>query len=338
MQSGGSPHQRGHAVSSIKPDFSERGWPSTPIAVNAVTQIAAPTVATPVTSTVRPTPPWRRLIFSPDGGAGCLIGLVIVLLAVFAPWVVPQNPYDAAQLDLMNSNLAPGSVGVDGRHFWLGSDDQGRDVLSAMLYGLRISLTLGIGSALIATVIGTTIGITAAYWPRRWGAVAVRLADLQLSFPSILVALTIVGLFGKGVGNLLIALVVAEWAWYARSMRAAALIEIGRDYVVAARGLGLCASRVLFRHVFPNCLPMLTVLITMQIARAIALEATLSFLGLGMPVTRPSIGLLVANGYQFLLSGEYWISVFPGAFLVVTMIALNLIGERLRTMHDPRSQ
>lgn len=322
-------------MSTAGPDLPEPLWDA--VASSQSTVDPAQVYVGEMGASSLPQPIWRRLCQSPDGAIGLLLWLTIVLLAVFAPWVSPQNPYDATQLDLMNSNLAPGSVNADGGRFWLGSDDQGRDVLSAMLYGLRISLTLGIGSALIATVIGTTVGITAAYWPRRWGALAVRIIDLQLSFPSILVALTIVGLFGKGVGNLLIALVLAEWAWYARSIRAAAAIEIGRDYVRAAQGLGLPTRRILLHHVFPNCLPMLTVLITMQIARAIALEATLSFLGLGMPVTRPSIGLLVANGYQFLLSGQYWISVFPGALLVLTMIALNLIGERLRTIHDPRS-
>ena len=259
-------------------------------------------------------------------------------LALLAPWISPQNPYDLAQLDIMDGRLPPGSVSADGLRFWLGTDDQGRDMLSGILYGLRISLAVGVGSAVIAGIIGSALGLIAAYVGGWVESLIMRLVDLQLSFPAILVALMILAFLGKGVGNVMLALVIVEWARYARTARGAALVERRREYIEAAESLAIPQWRVLFRHLLPNCLPPLIVIGTIQIARAITLEATLSFLGLGVPITEPSLGLLIANGYQYMLSGKYWISFYPGVALLITIVAINLVGDQLRDVLNPRMQ
>ncbi len=268
--------------------------------------------------------------------AGAIGFAAIVLAALFAPWLSPQDPYDLAQLDILDSKLPPGSPASAGFTFLLGSDEQGRDLLSAMLHGLRISLGVGVLSTLLALALGTLTGLAAA-WRGGWiDALLMRLVDLQLSFPAILVALVLLAVLGQGVDKVVIALVTVQWAYYARTVRASALVEVQRGYVEAARCLALPASRIVLRHVLPNCLPPLVVVATVQVAHAIALEATLSFLGLGMPITSPSLGLLIANGYTQLLSGKYWISLFPGLALLVTIVAINLAGDRLRDVLNPR--
>ncbi|MBU6497341.1 MAG: ABC transporter permease [Rhodospirillales bacterium] len=267
-----------------------------------------------------------------------VVVLLIALAAIFAPWITPQNPYDLAQLDIMDGRLPPGASSAAGMTYWLGTDDQGRDMLSGIIYGLRISLIVGIGSALIAGVVGSTLGLVAAYAGGRVETAIMRLVDLQLSFPAILVALMILAFLGKGIGNVMIALVLVEWARYARTARGAALVERRREYIEAAECLALPRWRVLFRHLLPNCLPPLIVIGTIQIARAITLEATLSFLGLGVPITEPSLGLLIANGYQYMLSGQYWISFYPGLALLLTIMAINLVGDQLRDVLNPRQQ
>ena len=209
-------------------------------------------------------------------------------------------------------------------------------MLSGIMYGLRISLFVGGGSALIAGVIGSTLGLVAAYVGGRTETLIMRLVDLQLSFPSILVALMILAFLGKGIGNVMLALITVEWAYYARTARGSALAERRREYIEAAECLALSKPRVVFRHLLPNCMPPLIVVATFQMARAIALEATLSFLGLGVPVTEPSLGLLIANGYQYMLSGKYWISFYPGIALLITIVAINLVGDQLRDVLNPR--
>jgi peptide/nickel transport system permease protein len=257
-------------------------------------------------------PPLRLGIRGQQDRVGALLVLlVIVLLAVFAPWISPQNPYDLGQIDIMDGRLEPGAVGGTGVTHWLGTDDQGRDMLSGIIYGLRISLTVGIGSAFIACLVGASLGLLAAYAGGRTDSLIMRLVDLQLSFPAILAALMILAFLGKGLLNVVIALVIVEWAYYARTVRGSALVERRREYIEAAQCLALPTRRILFRHLLPNCLPPLIVVGTIQIARAIALEATLSFLGLGVPITEPSLGLLIANGYEYMLSGKYWISFYP---------------------------
>ena len=269
---------------------------------------------------------------------GFVVMVAIILAALFAPWITPQNPYDLAQLDIMDGRLPPGSKSATGYTFLLGTDDQGRDMFSGMLYGLRISLTVGVGSAIIAGVIGSSLGLLSAYVGGRTDSFIMRLVDLQLSFPAILVALIILAFLGKGVLNVTLALVIVEWADYARPVRGTALVERNREYIEAAECLAIPRWRILFRHLLPNCLPPLIVIGTQQVARAIALEATLSFLGLGVPITEPSLGLLIANGYQYMLSGKYWISFYPGIALLVTIVAINLVGDHLRDVLNPRLQ
>lgn len=268
--------------------------------------------------------------------AGFLVFVTITLLAILAPWITPQDPYDLAVLDIMDGRLAPGEVGGSGITHWLGTDDQGRDMLSGIIYGLRISLTVGIGSALIACLVGASLGLLAAYAGGRTDSFIMRLVDLQLSFPTILAALMILAFLGKGVLNVVIALVIVEWAYYARTVRGSALVERRREYIEAAQCLVLPTRRILFVHLLPNCLPPLIVVGTIQIARAIALEATLSFLGLGVPITEPSLGLLIANGFEYMLSGNYWISFYPGIALLITIVSINLMGDHLRDVLNPR--
>ncbi len=269
--------------------------------------------------------------------SGALVILVIiVLLAVLAPWITPQNPYDLAQVDVLDGRLPPGSKAYAGYTMWLGSDGAGRDLYSAILYGLRISISVGLASGVIALFFGMAVGLIAAYVGGRTEAVIMRVVDLQLSFPAALVALMLVAALGKGVDKIILALVVAQWAYYARTVRATALVERGKEYVEAAQCLGLSRMRIVFRHILPNCLAPLIVVGTVQTAHAISLEATLSFLGVGLPQTEPSLGVLIANGFEYLLSGRYWISVFPGIALLTTVASINLVGDQLRDVLNPR--
>lgn len=263
--------------------------------------------------------------------------LVTFIAAAFtAPWFAPQDPYDLASLSIMNNMIAPGGTLDNGMVAILGTDEQGRDMFSAILYGLRVSLIVGASSVLIAAIIGASVGVLAAYAGGRIESFVMRVVDLQLSFPSILVALVLLAVFGRGVGMVVIALIIVQWAYYARTVRGSALVEKRREYIEAARCLSLPKSRVVFRHLLPNCLPPLIVVATVQVANAIALESTLSFLGVGVPVTEPSLGMLIANGYRYLLSGNYWISTFPGVALVIVIVCINLVGDRLRDVLNPR--
>lgn len=273
---------------------------------------------------------------TPFAYAGVILLLALVICAVFAPWIAQQNPYDLAQLDIMDGTLTPGSKAAAGFIYRLGTDEQGRDMFSAILYGLRISLFVAVTSTILACTIGASVGVAAAYAGGRVENAVMRLVDLQLSFPSILIALVLLAAFGRGIDKVIIALVVVQWAYYARTVRGNALVERSREYIEAARCLALPKSRIVFRHLLPNCLPPLIVVATVQVAHAIALEATLSFLGVGVPVTEPSLGLLIKNGYDYLLSGKYWISTYPGIALVIAIVAINLVGDRLRDVLNPR--
>jgi peptide/nickel transport system permease protein len=267
---------------------------------------------------------------------GLTMLLLIVLIAVFAPWLAPQNPYDLTKLDLMDARQAPGAKSMDGLTYWLGTDGQGRDMLSAIMYGLRVSLLVGVLSGVIALTIGSILGVLAAYLGGRFEQVVMRIVDIQLGFPAILVALILLAVLGKGIDKIIIALVTVQWAYYARTARSAALVERNKEYIEAARSLGLSGARIVLRHLLPNALPPLIVVGTVQVAHAIALEATLSFLGLGLPPTEPSLGLLISNGYEYLMSGKYWISVYPGIALLLTILAINLVGDQLRDVLNPR--
>lgn len=269
---------------------------------------------------------------------GLLLFVLILLAALLAPLLSPQNPYDLNQLDILDGRLPPGTKSGAGFTFWLGSDDQGRDMLSGILYGLRISLGVGATSAVIALIIGTTIGLIAAYFGGRVDGLIMRIVDIQLSFPAILVALILLAVLGQGTGKIVVALVTVQWAFYARTVRGSALVERRKEYIEAARCLALSHRHIVFRHMLPNCLPPLIVVATVQVAHAIALEATLSFLGIGLPITSPSLGLLIANGFEHMLSGKFWISFFPGVALLLTIVSVNLVGDRLRDVLNPRLQ
>jgi peptide/nickel transport system permease protein len=278
--------------------------------------------------------------FAESRTALAALGFVVVLaaLALLAPLVAPQNPYDLAQISIMDNKLPPGSRGFSGLLYALGTDDQGRDMLSAILFGLRLSLAVGIAATACALAVGTTVGIMAAYVGGRLDTALMRLVDVQLSFPAILIALILVALLGKGVDKVVIALVSVQWAYYARTIRSSALVERRRDYIEAARGLALPRARIMFRHLLPNAFAPIIVVATVQFAHAIALEATLSFLGVGVPITEPSLGLLIANGYSYMLSGNTWIAFYPGVALLVVIAAINLVGDRLRDVMNPRLQ
>lgn len=263
--------------------------------------------------------------------------LVFVAGAVLAPWLAPQDPFDLAQLDILASRLPPLSRGASGTLYLLGTDDQGRDLLSAILYGLRISLVVAAVSVSAAFVLGTTFGMVAGTTGGRVDALMMRIVDIQLSVPAILVALVLLAALGRGVDKIILALISVQWVYFARTARAVVLVEQRREYVDAARNLGFSRARILVGHLLPNALPPLIVVATVEVAHAIALEATLSFLGVGLPVTRPSLGLLIANGFAFMLNGEYWISMFPGVALLLVVFGINLAADRLRDVLDPRS-
>jgi peptide/nickel transport system permease protein len=286
-------------------------------------------------------PPWRRFASEFAESRLALLGLglllAIVLVAIAAPFISPQNPYDLAQLDVLDSRLAPGEhSATSGKRYWLGTDDQGRDMLSGIFYGLRISLAVGVASTVIALAIGLALGLAAAYFGGWVDAVIMRIADIQLSFPAILLALILLAVLGQGMGKIIAALVTVQWAYYARTVRSSALVERQKEYIEAAKVLALSQPRIVFRHLLPNCLPPLIVVATVQVAHAILLESTLSFLGLGLPITEPSLGLLISNGFQYLLSGKYWISFYPGLALLLSILAINLVADQLRDVLNPR--
>ena len=269
-----------------------------------------------------------------------LVSLAIVALiaaaALLAPLLVPQDPYDLASLVLGDARRPPGHVGLSGNVYHLGTDAQGRDLLSAIVYGLRISIQVGVVAGAVAFVLGVTMGASAAFLGGRTEALIMRIIDLQLSFPAILLALMISAVLGKGMWQLVAALVAAQYAYFARTAHGAASVERGKDYVEAALSTPLSARRVIFRHILPNCMPPLIVVATVQVANSIALEATLSFLGLGLPPTEPSLGSLISNGFEYLLSGRYWISIYPGIALITLIVAINLVGDQVRDQINPR--
>jgi peptide/nickel transport system permease protein len=268
--------------------------------------------------------------------AGLALALVMMVAALAAPLIAPQDPYDLASLILADARRPPGYVNAAGFTYWLGSDAQGRDLLSAILHGLRISVQISLTAGAIALTLGAVMGATAAFAGGRVESLIMRLVDLQLSFPAILLALVLSAVLGQGKMQLIIALVAAQYAYFARTAHGAASAERGRDYVEAALSTPLSSAFVIRRHILPNCLPPLIVVATVQVANAISLEATLSFLGLGLPVTEPSLGMLIANGFQYMLSGRYWISIFPGIALILLIVSINLVGDQVRDQFNPR--
>lgn len=282
-------------------------------------------------------PVWDEFAESRTALVALGIFALLLLAAVIGPYLAPQNPYDLTQISFFDSRLPPFSQSPDGPYYLLGTDNQGRDMFSAMLYGLRTSLFVGVASGVIAIALGVSLGLIAAYMGGFVDALIMRIVDFMLGFPTILVALMMLALLGQGTEKVILALVVVQWAYFARAVRATALSERSKEYIEAARCLGLSHARIVFGHLAPNCMPPVIVLGTMQIASAIAAEATLSFLGLGLPITEPSLGLLISNGFNVMLAGLYWISVFPGLLLLVLIFALNIVGDRLREVLNPRN-
>tara|TARA_B100001059_G_scaffold151142_1_gene150999 strand:+ start:2366 stop:3160 length:795 start_codon:yes stop_codon:yes gene_type:complete len=261
---------------------------------------------------------------------------LIAASAVFAPLIAPTNPYDLSTVSILDGRLAPGEEMFDGTIAWLGTDGAGRDVLSSILFGLRTSLTVAISSAAVALAIGLSVGLTSAFYGGRVDAFLMRVVDIQLSFPAILVALVLLALLGKGIDKVIIALAIVQWALYARTVRAAAMVERRKEYFEAVTCLEISNARIIWKHLLPNSVSSLIVLATLQTAHSISIEATLSFLGVGVPITEPSLGSLISNGFDYILSGAYWITFFPGIMLLATVAAINIFGDQLRAIINPR--
>jgi peptide/nickel transport system permease protein len=278
----------------------------------------------------------QALISKPTTLISGFLLILIVASAVFAPLIAPTNPYDLSTVSILDGRLEPGEEMFDGTIAWLGTDGAGRDVLSSILYGLRTSLTVAISSALVALAIGLSVGLTSAFYGGRIDAFLMRVVDIQLSFPAILVALVLLALLGKGIDKVIIALAIVQWALYARTVRAAAMVERRKEYFEAATCLELSNARIIWKHLLPNSVSSLIVLATLQTAHSISIEATLSFLGVGVPITEPSLGSLISNGFDYILSGAYWITFFPGIMLLATVAAINIFGDQLRAIINPR--
>jgi peptide/nickel transport system permease protein len=282
---------------------------------------------------------------SPAALVAAAIALVCGLAALFAPWVAPHNPFDLATLDLSNARLPPAWYPEGQWTFLLGTDDQGRDILSALIYGARISLFVGLVSVLLSVLLGVTLGLLAGYLGGWVDALLMRLCDVMLSFPAILIALLIAGighaLFPNApealaFGVLIAAITLTGWVQYARTVRGSTMVERQKEYVQAARVIGVSSLAIMRRHVLPNVLGPVLVLATIQVATAIITEATLSFLGVGAPPTSPSLGTLIRIGNDYLFSGEWWITIFPGLLLVLIALSVNLLGDWLRDALNPR--
>lgn len=282
---------------------------------------------------------------SPVAMGAALLAFICVFCAVFAPWVAPHNPFDLATLELGNARLPPAWQEGGNPSFFLGTDDQGRDILSALMYGTRISLAVGVASVALSVLVGVALGLLAGFLGGWLDAFLMRLCDVMLSFPAILVALLIAGV-GRALfpnaheslafGVLIISISLTGWVQYARTVRGSTMVERGKEYVQAARVTGVSSARIMRRHVLPNVLGPVLVLATIQVATAIISEATLSFLGVGAPPTSPSLGTLIRVGNDYLFSGEWWITIFPGAMLVIIALSVNLLGDWLRDALNPR--
>lgn len=288
---------------------------------------------------------WYSFRGSPVAIAAAAVAFVCVFAALFAPWVAPHNPFDLATLELGDARLPPAWMDGGRARYLLGTDDQGRDILSALVYGARISLAVGFASVLLSMVIGVTLGLVSGFIGGRIDAFIMRVCDVMLSFPSILIALLIDGV-GRALfpnahetlafGVLILAIALTGWVQYARTVRGSTMVERQKEYVQAARVIGVAPARIMRRHVLPNVLGPVFVLATIQVATAIITEATLSFLGVGVPPTSPSLGTLIRIGNDFLFSGEWWITIFPGAMLVLIALSVNLLGDWLRDALNPR--
>jgi peptide/nickel transport system permease protein len=269
-----------------------------------------------------------------------------VVLALMAPWIAPHNPYDQATYDIMDAELPPSWLDGGDQRFLLGTDNQGRDILSTMLYGSRVSLTIGLFAVALQLVLGIVMGLIAGYAGGRIDNLLMRFADVQLSFSTMMVAIIVSAIFQAALGGefysqyailmLVVIIGISEWPQYARTIRASVLAEKKKEYVEAARVMGFKAPRIMFRHILPNCLSPILVISTVQVANAIMSEAALSFLGLGMPVDKPSLGSLISIGFNYMFSGSWWITAFPGLCLVLLVLVINLLGDWLRDVFNPK--
>ncbi|AVO43062.1 ABC transporter permease [Simplicispira suum] len=284
---------------------------------------------------------------SPVAMVAAVIALVCVFAALFAGWVSPHDPFDLATLELSDARLPPAWSELGSSKYLLGTDDQGRDILSAVIYGARISLIVGLASVVLSVLVGVVLGLVAGYLGGWVDGVLMRMCDVMLSFPAILVALLIAGV-GRALfpdahesvafGVLILSISLTGWVQYARTVRGSTLVERSKEYVQAARVTGVPPLRIMRRHVLPNVMGPVMVLATIQVATAIITEATLSFLGVGAPVTSPSLGTLIRVGNDYIFSGEWWITVFPGVMLVLIALSVNLLGDWLRDALNPRLQ
>lgn len=284
---------------------------------------------------------------SPVAIAAAIVALLCVFCAVFAGWVAPHNPFDLTTLELGDARLPPSWYPEGSGKYWLGTDDQGRDILSALMYGARISLAVGVLSVILSVLIGVSLGLLAGFLGGWVDTFLMRLCDVMLSFPAILVALLIAGvgraLFPNApdtlaLGVLVLSITLTGWVQYARTVRGTTMVERNKEYVQAARVTGVHPFRIMRKHVLPNVLGPVLVLATIQVATAIITEATLSFLGVGAPPTAPSLGTLIRVGNDYLFSGEWWIAAFPGLMLVVIALSVNLLGDWLRDALNPKLQ
>ena len=265
-----------------------------------------------------------------------LIGVVgFVFVGIFAPLLAPQDPYDLAKLDIMDGLLPPMSVMGNGMTSWLGTDALGRDILSAVMYGLRISLFVAFVAVTVGTIIGVFLGLLAAKQGGWVEALIMRAVDLKVSFPGILLALMMLAIFGTGIDKIIYALIIGVWASKARLTRSTALSEMQKEYISAARISGISGWRVMLRFLLPNSIAPVLVMVPMSLSGAVGAEATLSFLGVGVPITEPSLGLLIANGNDYLLSGKWWISIIPGVVLVMLVLCINVVSDRIREFSNP---
>jgi peptide/nickel transport system permease protein len=275
-----------------------------------------------------------------------LITLLMLVAALFAPFVAPHNPYDLTTVSLLDAHNPPAWLAGGNEHNLLGTDDQGRDLLSTIIYGARASIFIGALSVMLALAIGVSLGLVSGYFGGRVDMVIMRIADVQLTFPAILTALLVDGVARTAVGNqrtekaefwiLVVAIGLSYWVQYARTVRSTTLVERNKEYVQAARLIGLSSRAIMFRHVLPNVTGPVLVLATINLALAIITEATLSFLGVGLPPTQPSLGTLIRIGNNFLFAGEWWIAIFPGITLAALVLAVNLLGDWLRDALNPK--
>lgn len=289
---------------------------------------------------------WYSFWRTPSAVFAMVVAVISISLATFAPWIAPYDPFDLAQIDLMDASLPPSWMEGGIENYFLGTDDQGRDLWSTILHGARLSLLVGFSSVIISLIIGVGLGLVSGYVGGRTDAIIMRIADVQLSFPAILIALLVDGIFRAALPRdvhdvlalyvIIVAIAISGWVQYARTVRSSVMAEKVKEYVQAGQVIGLPGYIIALRHILPNVMGPVLVIGTIHLALAIIIEATLSFLGVGLPPTTPSLGTLIRIGNEYLFSGEWWISLFPGFALIVLALSVNLLGDWLRDALNPK--